>query len=257
MGAGYGYIQCNNLFARCEQDRTKTKTVYVVRHGQRADFLPPEVRPPIELYFDPQLTEVGYKQAKAISKRCQELIPPGAKARIVSSPFRRAIESASDFARDIGQPIYLDDGFGELLHPRDFIETIYPKITVRKHGIEEMQRQWNVTLIDNPNPKVVGEFPEYEPEGFARAYHALLAYMQDVDEDVIFIFTHLSICNGLAMGMGVEKQADMYGVLFGKEYENGIFTKEIISNDYKYVPDHAPTPYRILAEKKAANEDLS
>ena len=53
MGAGYGYIQCNRVFAKCEEDRVKTKKVFVVRHGQRADFLPPEVRPPIELYFDP------------------------------------------------------------------------------------------------------------------------------------------------------------------------------------------------------------
>ena len=53
MGAGYGYVQCNRLFTRIEEDRTKTKKVFVVRHGQRADFLPPEVRPPIELYFDP------------------------------------------------------------------------------------------------------------------------------------------------------------------------------------------------------------
>lgn len=151
----------------------------------------------------------------------------------------------------------MDDGFGELLHPRDFIETIYPKITVRKHGIEEMQKQWNVTLIDNPEPKVVGVFPEDEPTGFARSYHALLAYLQDVEEDVVFIFTHLSICNGLAMGMGVEKQHDMYGVLFGKHYANGEFFDEILSNDYKSIPDHEPTPYRILAEKKAANEDLS
>lgn len=53
MGAGYGFIQCNRKFEEIEKDRTKVKQVYVVRHGQRADFLPPEVRPPIELYFDP------------------------------------------------------------------------------------------------------------------------------------------------------------------------------------------------------------
>jgi probable phosphoglycerate mutase len=82
-------------------------TLWLLRHG--------ETRHTVEkrfsgLRFDPELSETGLQQADRVATY---LARRGGVDAIVSSPLRRAHETAERVARDLGLPVEVADGFRE------------------------------------------------------------------------------------------------------------------------------------------------
>ena len=78
--------------------------MFLLRHGQsefNVHFAKSRIDPGIE---DPALTELGHAQAKAAA------VALGARGltRIVASPYRRTLETASVLADSLGLPIEID-----------------------------------------------------------------------------------------------------------------------------------------------------
>jgi broad specificity phosphatase PhoE len=182
------------------------KRVYSVRHGQRADFFPAGMRPPIEYAYDSHLTELGHTQGKSMADYFVEhLIPPGETVRVVSSPYRRAIETASHLATNCGVPVHIHEDFGELLHTRDYSENVYPKLTIRLKDLAELEKEWGATLLIDEEPKFYPDFPEVEPECIERITKSLEAWLPLWPEQHIFVYSHLSISHGMAAAFGLER----------------------------------------------------
>jgi broad specificity phosphatase PhoE len=74
--------------------------LFLVRHGQTAE----NARGLLLGRLDPGLSEVGQRQAVALA----DMIPPG--ARVISSPLRRARQTAATF----GRPVVVDERWIEL-----------------------------------------------------------------------------------------------------------------------------------------------
>ena len=66
---------------------------------------------------DPGLDEVGKAQAEAAARQLMALPTEVRPTRVVSSPLRRAIETAEPFARLIGAEIQIDKRVGEIPTP--------------------------------------------------------------------------------------------------------------------------------------------
>ncbi len=89
-------------------DRGTTTTLVLLRHGETA--LTPEKRLSGSGGSDPALSEAGQRQAEAVGRM---LAARGAVQAVVSSPLRRAQQTAEAAARRLGLEVQVDEGLTE------------------------------------------------------------------------------------------------------------------------------------------------
>lgn len=100
--------------------------MYVLRHGQsefNVRFSETRVDPGIE---DPRLTELGHVQAA----QAAEILARRPIARIVASPYTRALQTATPLAKALGLPIEIDPLIRERAHFRCDVGT--PTLDLRR-----------------------------------------------------------------------------------------------------------------------------
>ena len=91
-------------------------SIWVLRHGERADVADPTWLETADRPHDPPLTALGQQQAQATANAlANERIDA-----IYSSPFLRCMQTAAAVARARGLPIRVEPGLGELLNERWF-----------------------------------------------------------------------------------------------------------------------------------------
>lgn len=90
------------------------KTIYIARHGYRANWLPPPHPPnPTGVDSDPPLAEHGVDQAKQLAAYLTGLPSAEKPEFILSSPFYRCVQTAQPIAEMLSIPIVLERGVGE------------------------------------------------------------------------------------------------------------------------------------------------
>ncbi|GFE12267.1 hypothetical protein Sgleb_03140 [Streptomyces glebosus] len=89
-------------------DQGTSTTLLLLRHGETA--LTPEKRLSGSGGSDPALSETGERQAEAAGRR---LVARGAVQAVVSSPMRRAQQTAEAAARRLGLEVHVDEGLRE------------------------------------------------------------------------------------------------------------------------------------------------
>lgn len=88
------------------------KSIYICRHGYRANWLPPPHAPnPTGIDSDPPLAPHGVDQAKELAGYISEL--DDKPQFILSSPFYRCVETGRPIAQKLNLPIVLERGVGE------------------------------------------------------------------------------------------------------------------------------------------------
>ncbi|KAG5362943.1 Transcription factor tau 55 kDa subunit [Yarrowia sp. B02] len=106
------------------------KTIYITRHGFRANWLTDQPIPPSPtgIESDPALAEKGVVQAKELGEYLKDIQPP--IQRIYASPFYRCIETATPTADHLDLEIYPEGGCGEWFkrerssHPKPASNTV-------------------------------------------------------------------------------------------------------------------------------------
>ncbi|KAG7819095.1 hypothetical protein KL942_001246 [Ogataea angusta] len=91
------------------------KTIYIVRHGYRENWLPEDQQrdsPLGDNESDPLLAPHGVEQAHELADYISDKLEPKPEL-IFSSPFYRCIETIEPTAKKLGLKIYLDRGLGE------------------------------------------------------------------------------------------------------------------------------------------------
>jgi broad specificity phosphatase PhoE len=97
----------------------RLQTVWIARHGNRLDFVDPRWYLTAPHPFDPPLSEDGLVQACKLGER----LKPEGIARIYSSPFLRALETAHQVAECLDLPVGIEQGASEWLNPAWFPES--------------------------------------------------------------------------------------------------------------------------------------
>ena len=137
------------------------QVVWLVRHGNRVDFVDPNWKDTAERPFDPSLSPDGFEQAKKTGER---LIGEGI-THIFSSPYLRTVQTAHEIAQVLDLSVYLEPGLGEWLNadwfpstpellPPDQLKNLYPRIDL------------------SYTPHVSPQYPETEDEALSRAGEA-------------------------------------------------------------------------------------
>ncbi|KAJ3043690.1 hypothetical protein HDV00_004463 [Rhizophlyctis rosea] len=87
------------------------RTIFIVRHGIRQDFLTPEFTSPTGRPHDPPLADDGHKQAEDLADHLVK-IGPNIKY-IISSPFSRCLQTIEPYAKRTGIKVKIEEGIGE------------------------------------------------------------------------------------------------------------------------------------------------
>src|SRR5688572_23782363 len=95
------------------QDGPKADCLWLVRHGNREDFVNPDWAATATRPQDPGLSPDGFEQAKAVGARLEG---EGIR-RIFTSPYLRCAQTAHLIAKQIVAPVHIEPGLGELHHP--------------------------------------------------------------------------------------------------------------------------------------------
>ena len=100
--------------------------IWIVRHGEAAASW--------EKDPDPGLSVLGQQQAEKTAHALLDLVPEG--ATLLSSPLKRAQETAAAFAQKYGAPVSVDSRFSEVRSP--------VPLSGRKLWLQEfMQQDWS------------------------------------------------------------------------------------------------------------------
>jgi broad specificity phosphatase PhoE len=148
------------------------KTIYFVRHGQSDDNIAPVFQS-----LDSPLNSVGIKQAHEVAKRIAKLDPDV----LISSPLRRAMETATIISDEIGKAIKISDLFVERGKPKGILGIPYSDITAN-----QLWRKWEKSLY-TPGMRVDdGE----NFEDLIKRADAVLDYLDKRSESSIVVVSH-------------------------------------------------------------------
>ena len=201
------------------------RAIWVARHGNRADFVDPNWALNAARPHDPGLSPDGVEQAKELGRR---LAGNGIR-HTFSSPFVRALETASHLADALDVRIKVEQGVCEWLNPEWFSpESDWLPVA-------EMARRFpRVDLAYRS--LVVPSFPERDEAAdcWPRAARAAAALAQEFDEDFLIV-CHASPMMGMIYGLLGERRLLECGLCsFAKLLWNGqawkLALNETVSN---------------------------
>jgi len=93
------------------------RRVYLVRHGERLDFVDREWYKTAKAPHDPPLTERGLRQAEETGRFLQAR---GPVSQVLASPFLRTVQTADRIAEALDLPLCLEHGASEWLNGQWF-----------------------------------------------------------------------------------------------------------------------------------------
>jgi len=204
-------------FLKKNPPQKKMNDVFVVRHGERADF--PTVSQQsvdYEYEYDPPLTPFGLTQATKTGEFIRdEYRHQNADFIIYSSPFLRCLQTASNIAKQLDTTqVTIEDGFCEYLSSYWYNEDPLPILTIRKNAEDDnLANKFGLVniidgkSIDHPN------YPENDVYGKYlnnfETYTNTHTKCQPANEQkqVLIIVTHGYGVHGVAMShMGTEME---------------------------------------------------
>jgi broad specificity phosphatase PhoE len=89
------------------------RSIWITRHGNRLDFVDPNWAKGAAYPFDPPLSPDGVDQARQTATALRGT----GISRVVSSPFRRCVQTAIEIVEILDVPIVLEWGLSEWLNP--------------------------------------------------------------------------------------------------------------------------------------------
>ncbi len=150
--------------------------IWLVRHGERLDFVQPEWFNTAIKRYDPPLSDNGVIQAQDLA---QKLKLSNIKY-IFCSPFLRTIQTAYEIAKELNLLINIEAGLGEWLNA-DWMSEL-PEI----HYLEELKINYPL-LNCNYESFIFPQYPETEINLKNRCYETINFITQQYTEDLLII----------------------------------------------------------------------
>lgn len=165
------------------------QTVWLVRHGNRQDFVDPAWRDTAERPFDPGLSPDGIEQAKRVGERLRgEGI-----THIFASPYLRTIETAHHIADALDLIVYPEPGMGEWLNPHWFpAEPERLSLAALKERFPRLDTKYT--------PHLEPTYPETEAEALERAGYVARHLAEEYPKTILLVGHGISV-TGAALGL--------------------------------------------------------
>ncbi|VEU21694.1 DEKNAAC102312 [Brettanomyces naardenensis] len=188
------------------------KTIYIVRHGYRSNWLPVEqqVPSPTGVDSDPPLAPHGVDQANQLADFVAEKLSPKPEL-IFSSPFYRCVETITPTADRLDLDIFPDRGIGEWYKPTRGIIPIPAGHKILSSFFSRVSDDWNWNTV------VPLETGETEEQIFNRCKvfwdrFFLKLEKSYPDVETILLATHAATKIALGMSlMGYDSNRDFLG----------------------------------------------
>jgi len=163
--------------------------IWLIRHGNRFDFVKPEWFNTAPRRYDPPLAQDGFIQAELIANHLQnEQIK-----HIFVSPFLRAIQTAYPLAQMFKIPLKIEQGLSEWFNEEWMSETpkTEPKIQLKKQ----------FSLIDwDYQSLVIPQYPETEENLKQRTAKTINKLIENYQENMILV-GHSASVSGCTLGL--------------------------------------------------------
>lgn len=181
------------------------RTVYIARHGYRANWIigaevPP---PPTGIAGDVQLAQHGIKQAHELGRFLLTL--DDQPEMIFSSPFYRCLETSTPIAELLEVPVYIERGFSEWYRPdRPVIPVPADNELLSKYFHDTVRLEWH----SQPAPNEKGETEE---ELYKRCHDALNNFIKQVEKKFPSVETIMIVTHGatkIALGLNLLQKPD-------------------------------------------------
>lgn len=169
----------------------KGKTIWIARHGNRADFVDRSWPQTAARPHDPPLSADGHIQAQQLGKRMK-----GEPIRhLFASPFLRTLETASHVAEHLKLPIKIEHGAGEFQNPDWFKRE--PDFLPH----DEIRRRFPRVDLSYTSRGAV-KYPEHDEQThcWPRAGKTARALAAEFDGDLMIV-CHGATMLGLAYGL--------------------------------------------------------
>jgi broad specificity phosphatase PhoE len=164
-------------------------TLWIVRHGNRFDFVYPAWFNTALRRYDPPLSFDGKVEIEKLALRLED----EPINHIIASPFLRTIQTAHILAEKLDLNIKLEAGLGEwhnpdwmtetpVIHPREELENIYPRI------------DWNY------RSQIIPKYPETEAMVFKRMKKIVQLLMAEFKGNLLLIGHSISVI-GIGKGL--------------------------------------------------------
>ena len=168
-----------------------SRTLYVLRHGERVDDVEPRWSESAARVHDPPLTATGVRQARATGRLLRRLDPT--VDAVLASPFVRAAGTAHHVARVIDARVRIEAGLSEHLNPEWFdarpVTLDAPALAARLS-----------TVGADPTSLVEPAFPESWPACAARTATAARRLL-DAHEGSLLLVGHGATVGGVVEGL--------------------------------------------------------
>ncbi|KAH0838337.1 histidine phosphatase superfamily [Lanmaoa asiatica] len=127
------------------------ETIYIARHGFRANWMTSNWTAPTGLARDPPLAAHGEAQAVEVALYLESLPKDKQPSAIFSSPYYRCLQTSKPVAERLSLPIYIEHGLSEWYSPVAPGTGLFPR---PKSAVElramlpEISPSWNTVEID-------------------------------------------------------------------------------------------------------------
>jgi broad specificity phosphatase PhoE len=205
---------------------TRAEVIWLLRHGNREDFVDPDWVATATRPLDPGLSPQGTEQARAAGDRLRD----AGIQRIFTSPYLRCAQTAHLVAERIEAPVHLEPGLGELNHP-DWSD-----------GLPSLLSAHDLTSLTGPfdaSHQVIHDrrYPETIDEAFARAARTAREIAARYEGPLLLVGHAASIIGIVVTLTGEERDIPCPDAsLFRIEHRSGRW-RSIISGDTAHLAE--------------------
>jgi broad specificity phosphatase PhoE len=153
-----------------------SRTLWIVRHANRQDFVDPEWHKTADRPHDPGLSPDGIEQAHRLGQR----LAATDIQRIIASPFLRTVQTAHAIADAMDEPLFLEPGLGEWLNAEWFDG---PPETL---STDQLVASFDRVVRTHP-PCHTPSFPESREAMFDRIGSAVRCLVERYDEELLLV----------------------------------------------------------------------
>lgn len=166
------------------------RIVWLARHGHRMDEIDPAWRTYARHPHDPDLSPKGLLQAKKLAKRLKKESDP--IQHLIVSPFLRTMRTGGLVAAELGLPMNVEAGVGEMRSMEFFPngDVVLPSLRA--------QREYFPWINPAYRSQVIPRYPEAEHgtgSTLERTGRTLEALFKTFPGNILIV-THYAICNG-------------------------------------------------------------
>lgn len=230
------------------------KTVYIVRHGYRSNWLPLEqqIAPPTGIDSDPPLAPHGVDQANELANFFTEYLPEHglpSPQMIFTSPFYRCVETIHPTAKKLGLNVHPERGLGEWFKPNREIIPVPADHSILNKFFDSVPSDMD-WLWDTVIPNISGETEDSIFKRCQKFWDLFIPKFEVKHPNVecIVLVTHAA--TKIALGMSLAGYSNVRDYLIEKDGGDGKTTRiggSTCSVDgYKRVDDIDPKNWNLF-----------